>query len=319
MRVVPPERASQDTDAVIVGGRNAQAGLVLSNELGAGTADALLADTNAEIVLAALRSTEYRARLARATCVSAERCDADTLLGVWAVCDPQPAIARSEGVANAARAGAFRVWRSDEAAQFDCWVRGFREQEGLRDETEALAAMAPLVAGVLDDPRAMDLCWIGEFSDLIRDTAMLNSGAVQIEEYRDLDLSVMETPLWLHDLVRLTAVSGFRLLTVRSENTFVLEYRRESGVRYQSRRPLPRRDLRPLAARLNLFERNPGGWRAESLEQPAPRLFFDNGRGGPSPSTIAAETVIDEVLDFFRAGADETFPGTLPFGGPAGR
>jgi hypothetical protein len=126
----------------------------------------------------------------------------------------------------------------------------------------------------------------------------------------------METPLWLHDLVRLTAVSGFRLLTVRSENTFVLEYRRESAVRYQSRAPLPRRELRPLAARLNLFERNPGGWRAEAFDLPAPRLFFDDGRGRPSPSTLAAETVVEEVLDFFRAGAGTSSIGANLRDGP---
>jgi hypothetical protein len=76
---------------------------------------------------------------------------------------------------------------------------------------------------VLDRPRDADLFWIVEYSDLLRDGAMLNSGAVQIEEYPALDLAVMETPLWLHDLVRLTAVSGIRLLTVHSENTNLLK------------------------------------------------------------------------------------------------
>jgi hypothetical protein len=217
-------------------------------------------------------------------------------------------------VADAARAGAFSVRWSAEAAQFACWVRGFRRDEGLQNDADAFRVMLPLVADMLDNPRIADLYWIGEYSDLIHDGAMLNSGAVQIEEYPDLDLSVMETPLWLHDLVRFSALSCFRLLTVRSENTFVLEYRRESGVRYQSRRPLPRLDLRPLGVRLNLFERNSGQWRAEPVDSAAPRLFFDNGEDRPSPSALDAETVIDEARDYFRVNADRHELQWSPYG-----
>ena len=299
---------------IVAGGRpRPNSLLTLSNLAGSPTPAALLADTSAEIALRLLRSPR-NGDLAGDLAVTSERCDADGLLAVWALLNPDEALARVEAVAEAARAGLYSVRRSSEAAQFACWVAGFRHDEGLTDETDAFRAMLPLVATALDRPREFDLYWIGEYSDLIHDGAMLNSGAVQIEEYPELDLAVLETPLWLHDLVRFSAVSGFRLLTVRSENTFTLEYRLESWVQYQSRRPLPRIDLHPLAARLNLFERHAGAWRAEPHDAPRPRLFFDDGSGRPSPSALAGETVIAEVLDFFRSHAGRRDLQWSPYG-----
>jgi hypothetical protein len=307
VRYAPLTPALDQIPHVRVGG---QAGpgttLLLSNLPGATTPLELLADTNAEAALRLMRSDRRDDLLAGAQVATGGCCDTDTLLGLWSLLEPAEALARADRVADAARAGAYAVRRSPEAAQFACWVRGFRREQSLTDEATAFQAMLPLVPRVLDRPRDWDLTWIGEYSDLIHDGAMLESGAVQIEEYPELDLAVMQTPLWLHDLVRFTAVSAFRLLTVRSENTYVLEYRRESGVRYQSRRPLPRIDLRPLATRLSLFERSEGRWRAGPVDAPSPRLLLDAGDGRPAPSAIDAETVIAEVLDFFRANARRT-------------
>lgn len=304
MRFIPFGPQLDRVPHVVAGGHpRPDSALALSNLPGVASPPDFEADTNAEIVLRLLRSDHAPGLLDGLAAVTSERCDPDTLLSVWSLLHPDDALARAERVADAARAGAFNVRWSSEAAQFACWVRGFRRDEALEDDADAFQTMLPLVAGVLDNPRDVDLYWIGEYSDLIHDGAMLNSGAVQIEEFPDLDLSVMETPLWLHDLVRFSTLSCFRLLTVRSENTFVIEYRRESGVRYHSRRPLPRIDLRPLASRLNLFERMPGAWHAEPVDAPAPRLFFDGGEHRPSPSALDAETVINEVRDFFHTHA----------------
>ena len=304
MRYVPFGPELDGMPQVLVGGEaRPRAMLTLSQRASSPTPPALLADTTAEMALKLLRSREFRPIVDTVEAVTSERCDADSLLAVWALLNPDEALLRAEHVGEAARAGTFHVRRSSEAAQFACWINGFRRDEGLAEEADAFRAMLPLVAAALDRPRDFDLCWIGEYSDLIHDSAMLDSGAVQIEEYPELDLAIMETPLWLHDMVRFSALSGFRVLTVRSENTYTLEYRLESWVQYQSRRPLPRIDLRPLAARLNLFERFPGSWRADPVDQPRPRLFFDAGEGRPAPSALAAETVIAEVLDFFRQNA----------------
>ena len=300
MRYLPYGPQLDGVRHVVVGSApRAGTALTLSHLPGAPTPPPLRADTNAEIVLNLLRSSRRAGLLDGVEAVSSERLDADTLLGLWALLEPDAALARAALVEDAARAGSFGVYGSSPAAQFVCWVTGYCEELGLTDAA-AFAAMLPQVAGVLDRPRDYDLCWIGEYSDVLRADALLNSGAVKIDEYPELDLAVMQTPLRLHDLVRFTATRMFRLLTVRSENTYALEYRLESWVQYVSRRPLPRIDLRPLAARLNLFERNPGRWRADPVDTRTPRLYLDDGDGRPGPSAIDAETVIAEVLDFFR-------------------
>lgn len=125
---------------------------------------------------------------------------------------------------------------------------------------------------------------------------------MQVEEDPDLDLAVLDTPLDLHDLTRLSCSALPRLLTIRSENTYTFEYRFEGWVQYQSRRVLPRIDLAPLAQRLNLFERRSGRWRAEPMRQPVARLFLDDG-AGPAPSSLDRETLVAELLDYLRANA----------------
>jgi hypothetical protein len=159
------------------------------------------------------------------------------------------------------------------------------------------------VKQLIDNPKDFDLYWVGEYSDALQANSLLGSGAVQIEDDRSLDLTIMQTPLRLHDLTRMTVAGCTRLLTVRSENTYTLEYRRESWVPFPEGHPLPRIDLRPLAQRLNLFERAQGTWRADPLDEPTPRLFLDAGQNRPAPSTIDAATVIDEVTGYLRDAA----------------
>lgn len=278
------------------------ASLTLSNEPGVPSPAAWRADTLTETVLRALADDAGRRAIAAADAVTSDRFDADHLVAIWACLEPEAALARRGRLVAAARAGLFGVFREPEAAYVACWVTSSLDAEA-RDVEAAYATLLPQVATALDRPRDLDLVWIGEYSDVIRAESMLNSGAVEIEEHPDLDLSVMQTPLRLHDLTRFSAMEGCRVLTVRTENTYIVEYRVESWVQLASRRPLPRIDLRPLAARLALFERAPGRWHAEPVDWPRPRLYLDAGSGRPSPSSIDAETVTGEVLDYFRAAA----------------
>ena len=284
------------------GGRAAPV-LELGTEPGIALPAALRADTTTGVVLNLLRSAEEGQKLHGIGAVTSADFSGDYLCALWALTEPEAALARAERLGEAARAAEFGVCRSEEAAQFACFVRAYPEESGLTEPVLLYSALLPQVARLLDAPREFDLYWIGEYSDVLRANHLLHSGAVQIEDYPELDLTIMQTPLRLHDLTRLTATSGFRLLTIRSENTYTLEYRRESWVQYRSRRPLPRIDLRPLAQRLNLFELARGSWSAEPVSEPAPRLFLDDGRGVPAPSRIDAETLVAEVLDFLRAGA----------------
>lgn len=258
------------------------------------------ADTAAGVALNLIRDPSGRTRWDDLEAVTAATFSGDYLFALWTLTDPDAALARADAVDDAARACEFGVCRSEQAAQIACFVRAYPDETGVREPAALYDALLPDVTRLLDAPRAFDLYWIGEYSDVLRANHMLHSGAVQIEDHPELDLTVMETPLRLHDLTRLTAANHFRLLTIRSENTYMLEYRRESWVQFQSRRPLPRVDLQPLARRLSMFERAPGTWRAEPITRPVARLFLDDGHGIAAPSRIDAETVTAEVLDYLR-------------------
>lgn len=292
--------------------------LSLSNWPDSTTPEALIMDTAAETALAALRDADTRACIARAEAVTCPAFDAGALLAVWALLEPEQALARAEQLVRLAHAAEFDVAHDLDANGYVCAISAFcdpaespiaatlaGQSEPQRSAT-LFAALLPQLPALLDNIRAFDLLWIGEYSDVLQSDSLLNSGAVQVESVPELDLVVLDTPLRLHPLIGLTISAGrSRLLTVRSENTYTLEYRYESWVRLRSWRPLPRIALGPLATRLNMFERREGRWRAEPVSEPRPRLYFDDGRGAPSPSSIDRETVVAEALDFLRAHAGD--------------
>ncbi len=289
-----------------------QPALHLGNEPGIRLPPHLRADTTTEIVLRLLRSADAT-QLQQVAAVTSAGFQAGHLLAMWALCEPAAALARADRLTAVAHAVEFGVRRSSEAAQVACFLRSYPDEAGVHDDAELYRALLPQIGPLLDRPRDFDLYWVGEYSDVIQSDSLLGSGAVQTEVYDEIDLTVMHTPLRLHDITRYSATPTFRLLTVRSENTYLLEYRRESWVQYQSRRPAPRVDLAPLAQRLNLFERAPGRWRADPVTLPVPRLYLDAGDGRPAPSSIDAETVIAETVEYLRAAARRRAPHWSPY------
>lgn len=319
MRFLPPGPELDATPHIAINAPPGAATLLsLSNQPDSTTPDALIMDTTAETALAALRDAAARACIARADAVTCASFDAGALLAVWAVIEPEQALLRAGQIARLAHAAEFGIAHDLDATGYVCAVNAFCDPAdspiagtlaGL-DEPERnaalFAALLPQLSAMLEDIRAFDLLWIGEYSDVLQADSLFNSGAVQIESVPELDLVLLDTPLHLHPLIGLTVSAGrSRLLTVRSENTYTLEYRYESFVRLRSWRPLPRIALGPLATRLNMFERREGRWRAEPVSQPRPRLYFDDGRGAASPSSIDRETVVAEALEFLKTHAHD--------------
>ncbi len=304
MRYVPDGPAIDKVPHLRVGLPGAvrsRAVLTLGVEPGAPVTSALGADTAVGIVLNLLTAPDRAALVAGAEAATSATFSGDHLLAVWALTDRDGALSRRRRLVEVARAAAFHIADSDEIAQIACFLKAYPEEAGSHEPASLYAELLPRVSRLLDAPKDFDLDWIGEYSDVLRANSLLHSGAVQIEDFPEIDLSIVETPLRLHDLTRTMAVSMYRVLTIRSENTYTLEYRRESWVQFP-RGPRPARiDLRPLAHRLNLFERSGGAWRADPVSDPTPRMYLDDGRGGPSPSTIDASTVRSEVMDYLQA------------------
>lgn len=316
---------------VVVGGiARPGARLTLSNRPGTPTPATIAADTEAEIVLRLLRSPDAARLVDGADYASSPCFSAGALLALWALLNPDEALANEPRLRAAARAAEFGVTDGIEASAFVCTINAFErpDESPLGPAIAAMSdderrerlfeALLPQVGAMLQNIHAFDLLWFGEYSDVLQSEHLRDSGAVQVESLPDLDLVVLDTPLRLHPLVALTLSAGCsRLLTVRSENTYSLAYRYESWVRYRSYRPLPRIELGRLAARLNLFELHAGRWRADPAASARAGLYFDDGRGGPSPSSIDRETVVAEITDFLRAHqADESLLWRPAAGGP---
>lgn len=289
----------------------ANTSLCLSNWPAAPTPRAFAADTCAESVLRFLRSDERQQRLEGIQIATSARFDGGGLLALWALLHPDEAAEQEPLLVAAARAAEFGVATTLEALAFVIVVDSYESPNesplaaelAALDEAQRTAALyralLPQVGAMLADVKAFEMLWFAEYTDILQSNALLHSGAVQFEMIPELDLVVMDTPLGLHRLVKLTAAAGgSRLLTVRSENTYSLEYRYESWVQYRTYRPLARISLAPLAARLNMFERRDGRWRAGQNIERTPMLFFDDGRGRPSPSSIDRQTVVDEIKEF---------------------
>jgi len=317
LQFLPRSAVPEATPYAAVGGSDdPRAQLVLSNWSGAATPPDLLADTCTEIVLRLLASSRRQSYLGELQVATAGPFDAGMLLAVWALLHRDTALELAEPLVAAARAAEFGVATHADASAFVCTVNAYCDPiaspltgaiRGLGEQDRSgmlYDALLPQVEAMLRRIRDFDLLWVGEFSDILQSEALRNSGAVQVEAVPLLHLMILDTPLRLHPLVKLgIEPRRSRILTVRSENTYTLEYRYESWVQLQSWRPAPRIDLGPLAARLNMFERRSGRWRAEPVQEPVPRLFLDNGAGGPAPSSIDRETLVAEACDFLRLHA----------------
>lgn len=329
VQFIPQTDLAPDTPAILVG-ENSADGHCIFNGPRTRMPRALIAPTLVESALLLLASPGQPLHHAR--CATARRFEAGSLLALWALTHPDDALLHAEQLARAGCAAEFGVSAGREASALVCAIAAYEDpydspaRAALDDpdpdrRAAALYAVAlPALGPMLDRIDDFDLLWFGEYSEVVRADALLNSGAVQIEPLPALDLAILDTPLRLHRLVRLTATAGFtRLLTVRSENTYTLEQRYEGWVQGLDPPPAARLRLELLAARLNLFELRAGTWRADPVDTPRPTLWLDDGRGAPAPSSIARETVVAEVTDFLATHADDRELRWSPFDEPVGK
>jgi hypothetical protein len=153
--------------------------------------------------------------------------------------------------------------------------------------------------------------WSEEDTTLSASEEIMNSELVQIDGDPDLDLAVIHIPeeapdggghrfgqMWmkgLHPMAVHNATGCFAVLTVTGRS-YEFAYRYESWVQYQSRRPRPRVDLRPLAAELTAQE--PGGaeWVFEGADYLIPRLYLR----GASESAMSSEEFRSRLKDALR-------------------
>jgi hypothetical protein len=252
--------------------------LTLSHWPGAPTPDAFKADLSAEIAFRYLDQPELHVD---AHVVSNNHFDEDGLMSVYALTDPEGAMARRALVEDVARAGDFGTFHSRDAARisfaistladptrspfgaaffdrpYDDWAHGLYVE---------LLARLPALLDDLDANRAL---WEDEDAELARSEQAIDRGEVTIEERPDVDLAIVRVPesfaphavhrftqgrtARVHPMAIHNRTSMLRVATICG-SSYEVALRYETWVQLVTRKAMPRVDLAPLAAQLDHCE-----------------------------------------------------------------
>jgi len=245
--------------------------------------------------------------------------DEDGLFGMYALTEPERALADRELLTAGSFAGDFGVVTDLDAARLCFAIEALTDPEVSPlpadvfvdpDRVAALyAAMLESLPSLLRDyhdgwPRFGDL-WALQDEHLAASRALLADGVVTLVEHPALDLAVVRIPAYLrrrtarrylvdepaavHPFAINSATQRSRILRVQGAS-YEFEYRYESWVQLATRRVPLRVRLDGLAARLNELDGGTG-WVAEDPTGTAPRLHRPDG----TPSGLPLDTFLLEL------------------------
>jgi len=263
-----------------------------------------------------------------ATAVTNNHFDQDGLVGVFALVDPEAALAREELLVDLAAAGDFGTFSIRDAARASMVLARWADLRVTPLElpsdhservgvlyTEALARVPELC----DHVGRFRALWEDEDAALTASEKLLASGRVGIEERPELDLAIVDVPddvaplgghrfahEWvsgLHPMALHGATRGFALL-VRQRRRYELTYRYESWVQYRSRPVRARRDLGVLAAALSSEEPGDATWSYDGSGALTPRLRLQ----GADESVLAPDDFLRRLEDFLAAAPPDWDP-----------
>jgi hypothetical protein len=300
-RFVPYDELGDTPNVIVDGSANSHTTLTLSHWPHSGTPVEYRDDLSAQIVF---RFLDRPAGYEPARVVSNNHFDEDGLVSVFALVDPEAALARRALLIDVASAGDLEVWSSRTALRIANIITAFADEAG--HDTGALYHDTL--------PRVVELCEhvdhfrpLWETADALTQAGLdaLDGAIVTVDERPDLDLAVVTIPeRWAagvaarFDVPATHALSNDALYP-RTRQLRVLRsvgsshrfgYRYESWVQLRSRRPLARVELAPLASRLNALESGGAAWRADPIDRPTPEVRV-------SGSTLDAATVRAVVED----------------------
>jgi hypothetical protein len=166
-----------------------------------------------------------------------------------------------------------------------------------------------MVPDLLTDTERFRDLWADEDGHLAASERLLDGGDATIVEHPELDLGIVTMPCGLREGVvhRFTQPrrAGLHPMAVHNrtdmtriayvaDGHYEVQLRYETWVQLVSRRPLPRPELAPFAARLNELESGTGEWRFDGAGGITPAL----GLHGADESGLEAKQFIDELLAF---------------------
>lgn len=288
------------------------------------------ADLSTGIALRFARSHEREQAefLADAALVVNDHYDTDGFGSLLAVLRPDVALAREELLLSAAATGDFGSFHTWRGFAIDRIVAGISRPEspvhpafrGIDDPDElSLRRYQWLVEhaeSVLDHPGGYRALYEAELALVAEEIDAGLGGALDVRRFGELGFSVVTSAGPRHRMTLNTLAGAHRVLHVANGadgRRYRFHDRTESWFELVTFHPLPRRDLRPLAARLGRLEpeRDGASWNADPPSDPIPELYF----GVPSaqaygqltrelrPSALEPERVVGEFVAFFTAPA----------------
>ena len=292
-----------DTPHVVVDG-SAQAGtvLALSHWPGSATPDVLRRDLSAEIAFAYLDHPEWSVA---AEYVSNNHFDQDGLMSVFALTQPDAALARRDQLIDVARAGDFGSFVDRDSARAAITIANL-EPEAIGDPYDNVL---PRLTEIVDHVERFRRHWTDEDAHIGETEQAIVGGVIAIEEMPEIDLAIVTVPpTWGEQVVhRFTttasnaahpyaihnATDRFVILTL-SGGAPELRFRYETWVHYVSRRPRPRVDLTNLAAEFTAAETRDGLWSFDGVNSLSPALHLVRGETSLDPDHFGAR-VIEEL------------------------
>ena len=340
MRFIPYAEARQQPNIVVDGAPLPSSLLTLSHWPNNQSPAAARRDTSTATVFAWLDKPEPQVS---APFVTNNHFDEDGLFSVFALTEPQQALAMRDLLTAASFAGDFGVVRRRDAARLCFVIEALTDPASgalpaavfaAPDRVVALyQAVLPLLPEIVRDlqqgsPRFGAL-WAVQDKHLSASETLLADGTVAIEELADIDLAIVRIPpqlearpvrrylddeqAVLHPFAVNSATSCTRLLRVQGQH-YEFEYRYESWLQIASRRVPLRVQLEGVVERLNALEPAAPMWIADDpMTGIVPRLR----RSDASPSTLSLETVVAELRSAFNSApvAWDPYDWTKP--GPA--
>jgi len=286
------------------------------------------ADLSTGIALKFARADEAERRsfLGDAAWVVNDHYDTDGFGSLLAVLQPGVAFAHEELLLAAAAAGDFGTWQTRRAFAIDRIVAHLaapaspvgREFAQVTDPDELSLRryrwLLDHADEVLRQPKTFDALFRDEMEQVHREIDAALAGEVDRQRHDSIGLSVVATRGALHRMTLNTVAGAFRVLHVaRGSDGIRYRYhdRTESWFDLLTFHPLPRRDLRQLAAQLSDLEPPSDGasWNADPPTEPIPELYF----GVPSaqeygritrdlrPSRLSHDRVASTIAAFFAA------------------
>lgn len=266
-----------------------------------------------------LAQAEDRAELLREIdTVTNTHWDTDGLCSVFAVLEPQAALAHAQTLLAAAIAGDISVFTTPEGVKIDLTLTALTKhpdspvqtailQQRFRDDRAVRQAQydygLKALPQLLENPD-LHLAWIrDEYTRILADLRDLREEAAEVERLDALDLAIVRTDRPLHETAVNTAAGTDRILTIGRQGgglLFELRLTTLSWFELVSRPYTPRPDWAPLLEKLRAQAASDGGqWKADDLRLPTPRLAFVDAEDEPAPCAAPPEAVHTLAVEFF--------------------